>query len=302
MRASEAAQHEVAGGGETAVEVDGRDERFERVGEDRLLRATARPSSPLPSSRYSPSPISWRDLGEHACIDHAGAHLGELTFGQLGEVLEHVVGDDEPEHRVAEELQALVRRELVVLRAPRPVRERAEQDDSVGELHAEHRFEPSRLPDCRPGTGVVTAVVASVVSVVSVTTMLPTGRRSRRRRTRPRRARCELGEVVVVDLEADRALAELAFDAPPTSSISAKSSASRSSRRRRVGHDDVVVDLEDLGKLFAHDALDLVAVDGPAVAVGLSRHLAAALQLARRVREAVDDVRGARSRGRRGTR
>jgi hypothetical protein len=39
-------------------------------------------------------------------------------------VLEHVVRDDEAEHRVAEELEAFVRLRTVVLRAPRPVRER----------------------------------------------------------------------------------------------------------------------------------------------------------------------------------
>jgi len=48
-----------------------------------------------------------------------------------------VVGDDHPEHRVAEELQPLVRVVAGVLGAPRPVDERRGQNPGVVEGDAE---------------------------------------------------------------------------------------------------------------------------------------------------------------------
>ena len=109
MRSRQAAQHEVAGGRETAVEVHGGDDRLERVGEDRLLGPPARRVLALAEQQVRAEVELLRDLGEHARVHDAGAHLRQLAFGQLREVLEHVVRDDEAEHGVAEELEPLVR-------------------------------------------------------------------------------------------------------------------------------------------------------------------------------------------------
>ena len=109
----------------SVVEIHGGDHRLERVGEDRLLGAPAGRVFTLAEQQVRAEVDLLRDLGEHARVHDAGAHLGELAFGQVGKVLEHVVRDDEAEHGVAEELEALVRLRLAVLRAPRPVRERA---------------------------------------------------------------------------------------------------------------------------------------------------------------------------------
>jgi hypothetical protein len=56
-------------------------------------------------------------------------------------VFEHVVRDHEAEHRVTEELHALVRLLLAVLGTPRPVRERAHEQLTVGERDTETGLE-----------------------------------------------------------------------------------------------------------------------------------------------------------------
>ena len=61
--------------------------------------------------------------GERLGADDRGAELGQLALGQVGVVLEQGVGDDQAEHRVAEELEALVVGDLAVLVRERAVRE-----------------------------------------------------------------------------------------------------------------------------------------------------------------------------------
>jgi hypothetical protein len=92
------------------------------------IEALSRPpvaSSPRPSH-----------LGECAHVDDGGPQLGQLALGQVGVGPVERVGDDQAEHRVAEELQALVVGQAAVL-----VRERA-----VGEgTHEQRLVDP--LPD-----------------------------------------------------------------------------------------------------------------------------------------------------------
>ena len=55
------------------------------------------------------------DLGEGAGVDDGGAQLGQPALGEVGVGEVERLGDDHAEHRVAEELQALVGRQAAVL-------------------------------------------------------------------------------------------------------------------------------------------------------------------------------------------
>ena len=82
--------------------------------------ACARPpaaSSPLPSSSASPRSSSAASSARAAAFTTDAAHLGQLALGQVGVAPVDVVGHDQPEHGVAEELEPLVR--LVTRRARR---------------------------------------------------------------------------------------------------------------------------------------------------------------------------------------
>ena len=107
------------------VEVDGADDRLDGVGQDRRLRPTAagvlalaeraarRPGRP-------PPPTSARA----AALTTDARTLASSPSGMSPKVVVDVVGHDQAEHGVAEELEPLVRLVPGVLGAPRPVRDR----------------------------------------------------------------------------------------------------------------------------------------------------------------------------------
>ena len=64
------------------------------------------------------------DVGQGAGVDDGGAQLGQPALGELGVGEVQRLGDDHAEHRVAEELQALVGRQVAVLVGVGPVRQR----------------------------------------------------------------------------------------------------------------------------------------------------------------------------------
>src|SRR4029079_19045741 len=100
----QAAQHQVARDAESLIEVNRRDDRFERIGEDRLLPATTRRVLALAEEERRPEVELERQLREHPRVDDSGAHFRELSFGKPGDILEDVVRDDETEDGVSEEL------------------------------------------------------------------------------------------------------------------------------------------------------------------------------------------------------
>jgi hypothetical protein len=73
-----------------------------------------------------------RHLGQRLGADDGGSQLGQLALGQLGMGREQRVGHDQPQHRVAEELETLVVGDPAVL-----VRERAVRQGMLKELRIE---------------------------------------------------------------------------------------------------------------------------------------------------------------------
>ena len=76
-------------------------------------------------------------VGERDHVHDRGPQLGERAFGEIGVLGVRHIGHDEPEHGIAQELQALVRDLGAVLERVRAVRERGRPERGVVERHAE---------------------------------------------------------------------------------------------------------------------------------------------------------------------
>src|SRR3712207_7246855 len=63
-------------------------------------------------------------LFPYTTLFRSGPQLGELALGQVGLAAVQLVGHHQPEHRVTEELQPLVRRQAAVLVGVGPVGQR----------------------------------------------------------------------------------------------------------------------------------------------------------------------------------
>jgi hypothetical protein len=79
-----------------------------------------------------------RHPGQRVHVDDARAQLGELSLREVGVIPVQPLGDDDRQHRVAEELQPLVGGQPTVLVGVGPVGQRKRQQ-VVGDLDAEGR-------------------------------------------------------------------------------------------------------------------------------------------------------------------
>src|SRR5579875_122964 len=106
---AEQVEHEGACRRETAGEVGRADERLEGVGEDRCLRAPAGGLLAPPEQDGVADPELGGGLGERPGAHDRGAHAREVALGQVRVGAVELLGRDEAEHGVAEELETLVR-------------------------------------------------------------------------------------------------------------------------------------------------------------------------------------------------
>src|SRR6478672_641400 len=132
--------HERAGRLEPGGEVDGADDRLHRVGEDRGLGAAAGALLTPPQHEVVAQPDGPGDVSQGTHVDHRGPQLGQLALGKVGVVGVERVGDDEPEHGVPEELQALVVGQAAVLVRIGPVGQGTQKQRLV-DLRADHSEE-----------------------------------------------------------------------------------------------------------------------------------------------------------------
>ena len=117
----------VDGGVQAAAQVHRADQRLERVGEDRVLLAAAGGLLAAAQQQVRADAALAQppgDPGQRGHVDHGGTQLGQLALGEVGLAAVELVGDDQPEHRVAQELQALVGRQAAVLVREGPVGQR----------------------------------------------------------------------------------------------------------------------------------------------------------------------------------
>jgi hypothetical protein len=130
-------EHEGGGGAGPGHDVDDAEHGLEGVGEDRRLLPPAGAVLALAEQQRLTEPELDGHLRQGGGRHDRRPDLGERPFGQLGVGAEQVVGDDDAEHGVAEELEPLVRRPAGVLGAPRPVHQRRSQQRGVVDGTAE---------------------------------------------------------------------------------------------------------------------------------------------------------------------
>src|SRR5690606_7679322 len=133
---------------EPAVEKDGADHGFDRIGEH---RRTPRPSAPdlaLPQAQLLPERQVLRDAGEGLLVDEVRAQAREVALRQAREARIELQRDDAVQNAVAEELEPLVVRGAVATMGQRPAQQLGIVEtvaDSPGEALDVH---PE--PVCRP--------------------------------------------------------------------------------------------------------------------------------------------------------
>src|SRR5512139_2348459 len=115
--------HQLAGGVDAGGLVDRADDGLDGVGEDGVLVATAGRLLAAAEVDVVAQPQGAADVGQRPHVHHGGAQLRELPLAGVGVCVVERRGDDEPEHGVAEELQALVVRQPPGLVGVRPVRQ-----------------------------------------------------------------------------------------------------------------------------------------------------------------------------------
>ena len=124
---------------EAAVDADRADQRLDRVGQDRRPRRAAAARLALGQLQRLGQAQHQRDLVQAVLAHEVGAHAREVAFVGAGEAVEQQPRDGQVQHRVAQELEA-----LVVVGAEAAVRERALEQRALGELVAEPLLDQRR--------------------------------------------------------------------------------------------------------------------------------------------------------------
>ena len=102
------AKHEPAHLFQTRIEVDGREKRLQRIGEQRRLGPSAAHLLALAEHQVAAQVQTQRHFVEMVRADQTGLELGEAALGQRGETVDQQFARQEPEDRVAQELELLV--------------------------------------------------------------------------------------------------------------------------------------------------------------------------------------------------
>ena len=137
----EQVQHECRGCADATIEVDPADDCFHPIGEDGRLVTPAGGLLALAERQCGAELHGSGDLGERGRAHQLGPMPGEHALTRVGRCPEQVIGHDEPEHGVSEELEALIRRDSAVLGTPRSVAKREIEPRRVGEPVAEQTTE-----------------------------------------------------------------------------------------------------------------------------------------------------------------
>jgi len=93
---------------QSAITIDGADDRLEGVGKNGVAAKTAALQLARPQTQVVAEGIFARHPGQGLALDQGGAKTGEHTLGLAGKALTQSIGDDEAEHGIAEKFQSFV--------------------------------------------------------------------------------------------------------------------------------------------------------------------------------------------------
>ena len=124
-----------------AVQEDRRDDRLERVGQDRLFRPRIALLGRLAQTQVAAELEPPRGFGERGAAYQVSLELRQAPLVHPGERPQQGVGDHETERRVAEELERLVVGPAALLVGERRVGQRACDETAVPERVAEPALE-----------------------------------------------------------------------------------------------------------------------------------------------------------------
>ncbi len=127
-------ENDFGGTSPTSVNEHRAKERFERIGEDRLLVAASRLVLAPTKQHLWANADSTCDVGQRGCVDDRGTQFGQLPLGEVIVNVIDVLGDCQPENGVAKELEPLIRLGGIRLCAVAPMSQSQLQQCGVSEL------------------------------------------------------------------------------------------------------------------------------------------------------------------------
>ena len=148
---------------QAAVEIDGRHDRLERIRNQRRLFAAPAPFLAASKQEILPEPERGAQPCQRRCGHENGLGLRLAPLVIVGELVEQPVGDDQVEHRIAEELHRLVVGHAAarVLMGAGSVRQRMLEQTLVPKHIAEPPLQRGArlLPEDILGRGVISKIV-----------------------------------------------------------------------------------------------------------------------------------------------
>ena len=115
--------HEIARGRVATVDVDGTDHRLERIGEDRVLVASATGCLAVAEHDERTETDLAGAVGKGVRVDDGLTEIAQAALGVVGKSVEGDVSDHPTEHGVTEELEPFVRMRLAELGLVRAVQQ-----------------------------------------------------------------------------------------------------------------------------------------------------------------------------------
>src|SRR5450755_2107179 len=137
--------HQAGGNLQPTVDVNGTDEGFEAIGQDRRFIAAAGGFFAATEPEELAEPECPAHVGECPHVDHGGPQLCQLALGEIGVGPVQGLSDDHAENGVTQKLEALVGRQTTVLIRKGTMRQRA-FEKVVIEAHAGNPLEMLKRP------------------------------------------------------------------------------------------------------------------------------------------------------------
>src|SRR6202008_4161415 len=108
LRSNHRLQNEPPGDFESTVEVEGRQDRFQRIHQQGGFQASATFLFAPPKAQIIPQPQRLRDLDQVSFAHKVSAKLRELTLAKTWKAPEQFLSRDQRQHGISQELKLLI--------------------------------------------------------------------------------------------------------------------------------------------------------------------------------------------------